>query len=87
MVSPHFPNPRSEHAADIIAGVIDAIEFTSWSFLYNGIDPYSLSDYYRYLNCGSFVPAVGRHRQNDRNDCRRDRADIRETPFRQAVHV
>ncbi len=59
VVSPHFPNPRSEHAADIIAGVIDAIEFTSWSFLYNGIDPYSLSDYYRYLNCGSFLPAVG----------------------------
>ncbi|MFB3902627.1 MAG: CehA/McbA family metallohydrolase [Acidobacteriota bacterium] len=59
VVVPHFPNPRAEHAADIIAGVIDAIEFTSWGLLYNGIDPYSLSDYYRYLNCGSFLPAVG----------------------------
>ncbi len=59
VVLPHFPNPRSEHAADIIGGVIDAIEFTSAGSLYRGIDPYSLSDYYRYLNCGSFVAAVG----------------------------
>ena len=29
VVLPHFPNPRAEHAADIIGGVIDAIEFTS----------------------------------------------------------
>ncbi len=59
VVLPHFPNPRAEHAADIIGGVIDAIEFTSAGSLYRGIDPYSLSDYYRYLNCGSFVAAVG----------------------------
>ncbi|MFB3903152.1 MAG: CehA/McbA family metallohydrolase [Acidobacteriota bacterium] len=59
VVLPHFPNPRAEHAADIIGGVIDAIELTSSGFLYRGIDPYSLSDYYRFLNCGSFVAAVG----------------------------
>jgi hypothetical protein len=32
---------------------------TSWGNLYYGIDPYSLSDWYRYLNCGYFTPAVG----------------------------
>lgn len=59
VVMPHFPNPRLENAATIINGDIDAVEMTSWGDLYGGIDPYSLSDWYRYLNCGYFVPAVG----------------------------
>ena len=59
VVLPHFPNPRAEHAASIVSGDIDAIEMTSWGNLYGGIDPYSLSDWYRYLNCGYLVPAVG----------------------------
>ncbi len=59
VVLPHFPNPRCENAADLVSGAIDAIEMTSWGDFYNGIDPYSLADYYRYLNCGYFVPAVG----------------------------
>jgi hypothetical protein len=59
VVLPHFPNPRAEHAASIVSGEIDAIEMTSWGNLYGGIDPYSLSDWYRYLNCGYLVPAVG----------------------------
>jgi hypothetical protein len=59
VVLPHFPNPRAEHAASIISGDIDAVEMTSWGNLYGGIDPYSLSDWYRYLNCGYMVAAVG----------------------------
>lgn len=59
VVLPHFPNPRAEHAAAIVDGSVDAIEMTSWGNLYGGIDPYSLSDWYRYLNCGYLVPAVG----------------------------
>jgi len=59
VVLPHFPDPRAEHAAAIIEGDIDAIEMTSWGSLYGGIDPYSLSDWYRYLNCGYLVPCVG----------------------------
>lgn len=59
VVLPHFPNPRAEHAASIVSGDIDALEMTSWGNLYLGIDPYSLSDWYRYLNCGYLVPAVG----------------------------
>ncbi len=59
VVLPHFPNPRAEHAASIISGDIDALEMTSWGNLYSGISPYSLSDWYRYLNCGYLVAAVG----------------------------
>jgi hypothetical protein len=59
VVLPHFPNPRAEHAASVISGDIDAIEMTSWEDLYSGIDPYSLADWYRYLNCGYLVAAVG----------------------------
>lgn len=59
VILPHFPNPRAEHAAAIVQGLIDGIEMTSWADLYSGIDPYSLSDWYRYLNCGYLLPAVG----------------------------
>ncbi len=59
VILPHFPNPRAEHAAAIIEGQIDGIEMTSWGDLYDGISPYSLSDWYRYLNNGYLVPAVG----------------------------
>lgn len=59
VILPHFPNPRAEHAAAVISGDIDGVEMTAWGNLYGGIDPYSLSDWYRYLNCGHFVAAVG----------------------------
>ncbi len=58
-ILPHFPNPRAEHAASIVEGEIDGLEMTSWGDLYSGISPYSLSDWYRYLNNGYLVPAVG----------------------------
>ena len=58
VVLPHFPNPRAEQAACILSGAADGVEMTSWGNLYDGIDPYSLSDWYRYLNCGYLVPAV-----------------------------
>jgi hypothetical protein len=59
VILPHFPNPRLENASAIICGGIDGVEMTSWGNLYGGIDPYSLTDWYRYLNCGYFVAAVG----------------------------
>jgi len=43
----------------VINGQADAVEMTSWDSRYDGISPYSLSDWYRYLNCGYMVPAVG----------------------------
>jgi len=59
VILPHFPNPRLENASAIVSGEIDGVEMTSWGDLYSGINPYSLSDWYRYLNCGYFVAAVG----------------------------
>ncbi len=59
VILPHFPNPRLENASAIITGGVDGVEMTSGSWLYGGIDPYSLMDWYRYLNCGYFVAAVG----------------------------
>jgi len=59
VVMPHFPDPRCENAACIVEGEVDAIEMTSWGELYAGISPYSLSDWYRYLNCGYQVPICG----------------------------
>jgi hypothetical protein len=59
VVLPHFPNPRLENASAIVNGGIDGVEMTSWGNLYGGIDPYSLTDWYRYLNCGYFVACVG----------------------------
>lgn len=59
VVLPHFPNPRAEHAAAIVSDAVDAVEMTSWGNLYGGLDPYSLADWYRYLNCGYLVAAVG----------------------------
>jgi len=58
VILPHFPNPRLENAASIVSGDVDGVEMTSWGNLYGGIDPYSLTDWYRYLNCGYFVAAV-----------------------------
>ena len=58
VVIPHFPHPRLEHAATIVSGLADGVEMTAWGDLYSGIDPYSLSDWYRYLNCGHLVAAV-----------------------------
>jgi hypothetical protein len=59
VVIPHFPNPRGETAATLITGAADAVEMTSWGSLYGGISPYSLADWYRYLNNGYLIAAVG----------------------------
>jgi hypothetical protein len=59
VILPHFPQPRAEHAANIVSGEVDGVEMTAWGNLYGGIDPYSLSDWYRYLNCGHLVAAMG----------------------------
>ena len=59
VILPHFPNPRAEHAATLVSGNVDGVEMTSWGDHYHGIDPYSLSDWYRYLNCGYMAAAVG----------------------------
>ncbi|NTV84341.1 MAG: CehA/McbA family metallohydrolase, partial [Bacteroidales bacterium] len=59
VVLPHFPHPRLENAAAIITGNVHGVEVGRTDEFYNGINPYSLSDWYRYLNCGYFTAAVG----------------------------
>ena len=63
VVLPHFPQPRGEHAVSMVSGEIDAVEMTSWENLYAGHRPlFSLSDWYRYLNCGYLAGRGRRHR-------------------------
>lgn len=59
VVIPHFPGPRGETAATLVTGAADAVEMTAWGDLYGGISPYSLADWYRYLNNGYLIAAVG----------------------------
>jgi hypothetical protein len=60
VVIPHFPNPKCEHAAAIVEGYVDGVELTSlMDQAVGGLSPYSLVDWYRYLNCGYKVAAVG----------------------------
>ncbi|MCB0064213.1 MAG: CehA/McbA family metallohydrolase [Caldilineaceae bacterium] len=62
VVLPHAPNPQLERAADIVLGVVDAIEMMTFNPLNPNnmqISPYGLADWYRYLNLGYQVPVVG----------------------------
>lgn len=58
VVLPHFPNPRCEQAAVLTQGLADAVEMCEFGNPWAGISAYSLSDWYRYLNCGWFTPVV-----------------------------
>ncbi len=62
VVMPHAPNPQLERAADIVLGVVNAIEMMTFNPLTpdtNQINPYGIADWYRYLNLGYQVPVVG----------------------------
>lgn len=59
VVLPHSPNPRAEFAAGIVNHDYDAVEMKTYRFPDRGILPYALSDWYRFLNCGFFIPVVG----------------------------
>ncbi len=59
VVLPHAPNPQSERAADIVLGLVHAIEMMTFNPFDMQITPYGLLDWYRYLNLGYQVPVVG----------------------------
>ena len=59
VVLPHAPNPHSERAADIVLGLVHAIELMTFNPFDWQITPYGLLDWYRYLNLGYQVPVVG----------------------------
>ncbi|NJN83739.1 MAG: CehA/McbA family metallohydrolase [Caldilineaceae bacterium] len=61
-VMPHAPNPQLERAADIVLGLINAVEMMTFNPLDPGqgqINPYGIADWYRYLNLGYQPPLVG----------------------------
>lgn len=62
VVMPHAPNPQLERAADIVLGLINAMELMTFNPLnphYSQINPYGIADWYRYLNLGYQVPLCG----------------------------
>ncbi|MCY3915074.1 MAG: CehA/McbA family metallohydrolase [Chloroflexi bacterium] len=59
VVLPHAPNPQAERAADIVLGLVHAIEMMSFNPFDAQITPYGLLDWYRYLNLGYQIPLVG----------------------------
>ncbi|MDI7275636.1 MAG: CehA/McbA family metallohydrolase, partial [Anaerolineae bacterium] len=56
VVIPHFPNPYLEVAADIILGKVDGVEIRYFT---PELDNYNLREWYRFLNLGHRVAAVG----------------------------
>lgn len=73
VVMPHAPTPQLERAADIVLGLVNAIEIMHFNPLASSmnspgssavdasppLNPYGLADWYRYLNLGYHVPLVG----------------------------
>jgi len=67
VVMPHSPAPQLERAADVVLGVVNAIELMHLNPLHPRIDgfdmpplnPYGITDWYRYLNLGYHLPLVG----------------------------
>ena len=62
VVLPHGPNPQLERAADVVLGVVNAIEMMSFNPLNTEnlqVSAYGIADWYRFLNLGYHVPVVG----------------------------
>ena len=55
-VVPHFPNPYSEVVAAALLGRIDAVEIKDFTW---GLDSFGVAEWYRLLNVGCRIPAVG----------------------------
>ena len=56
VVIPHFPNPYTEAVAEIVLGKVDAVEL---KYFTPSIDGFGLYEWYRFLNNGYRVAAVG----------------------------
>ncbi|MER8716613.1 CehA/McbA family metallohydrolase [Mesorhizobium sp. M1295] len=58
VVMPHAPSPQAERAADIVLGLVDAIEMMTFNPRDAQISAFGLADWYRYLNIGYHLPLV-----------------------------
>ncbi len=56
VVLPHFPSPYCEAVADLILGKVDGVEIRYFS---PNLDNFQMGEWYRFLNCGYRVAAVG----------------------------
>ncbi|MDA0711552.1 MAG: CehA/McbA family metallohydrolase [bacterium] len=59
VVMPHGPNPQCERAADIVLGLVHAMEMMVFNPHHGQLNPYGIADWYRYLNLGYHIPVVG----------------------------
>lgn len=59
VIRPHFPTPSCEEPVYILNEVLDGAELRSFMDPDHGLDAYCFREYYRYLNCGMRVAAVG----------------------------
>ena len=59
VVMPHAPNPQCERAADIVLGLVHAMEMMTFNPHEAQINPYGIADWYRFLNLGYHLPVVG----------------------------
>ena len=59
VVMPHAPNPQGERAADVVLGLVHAIEMMTFNPFDYQISPYGVADWYRFLNLGYHIPVVG----------------------------
>ncbi|HEU5430224.1 MAG TPA: CehA/McbA family metallohydrolase [Thermomicrobiales bacterium] len=56
VVMPHAPNPQAERAADIVLGLVHAMEMMTFNPYDAQVNPYGLADWYRYQNLGYQIP-------------------------------
>ena len=56
-IVPHFPFPHSEVIAEVVLGKVDGLEIRD--FHEPTMDTFAVHEWYRLLNCGYRVPAVG----------------------------
>lgn len=59
VVLPHAPDPQCERVADVVLGLVHAIEMMTFNPYNAQITPYGLADWYRFLNLGYHIPVVG----------------------------
>jgi hypothetical protein len=58
VVLPHAPNPQAERAADVVLGLVHAIEMMTFNPYDAQVNPYGLADWYRFQNLGYQIPLV-----------------------------
>jgi len=56
-IVPHFPFPHSEVIAEVVLGKVDGLEIRD--FHVPTMDTFAVHEWYRLMNCGYRVPAVG----------------------------